>query len=188
VIGENSLVSAPGAEIFTIGHSTMPIDDFLLLLRRQGVRALADVRRYPASRRNPQFDGWTLASALLAAGIDYTQLGDRLGGRRRARPDSPNDGWREEGFRAYADHMGTDDFQVGIERLVQLGAVARAAFMCAEADWRRCHRQLIADAFLARGWRVRHILRGGGIEDHQLTPFAVPVPGRLTYPAPQTSL
>jgi uncharacterized protein (DUF488 family) len=178
---------APG-QIFTVGHSTHEAERFLRLLRAHSIRRLADVRRYPASRRQPHFNAEAVAAMLAEAGIAYVGLGAELGGRRRVRPGSANDGWRVQGFRAYADHMDSEAFAAGLARLEQLASESATALMCAEADWRRCHRQLIADALLVRGWRVRHILRDGRLELHRLTPFALLEGERLTYPAPQRGL
>jgi uncharacterized protein (DUF488 family) len=169
--------------VFTIGHSTHDADRFQALLRAHRIDLLADVRRYPGSRRHPQFGADPLSAALRQAGIDYRLLGEQLGGRRRARRDSPNTGWRVAAFQAYADHMQSAEFAAGLEQLEELARDARAAIMCAEADWRRCHRRLIADALTARGWRVRHIKPDGGLEGHELTPFAIAEEGRVRYPA-----
>lgn len=177
-----------GPEILTVGHSTHPPERFLHLLRRHGVEALADVRRYPGSRRHPHFGAERLASALAEAGISYVQLGEELGGRRRASPRSANPGWRVPGFRAYADHMASPEFASGIERLAALAGEHRTAVMCAEGSWRRCHRQLISDALLVRGWRVLHVLPDGGVEEHRLTPFARARGDEITYPGEQNSL
>lgn len=168
--------------IHTIGHSTLPPEEFLALLRRHRIEAVADVRRYPSSRRLPHFNAGTLAESLRAAGIEYVQLGDALGGRRKARPDSPNGGWRVAGFRAYADHMTCDEARSALAALEDLGRERRTAFMCAEGPWWRCHRQLIADALVARGWEVSHVMPDGRLERHRLTPFAVVDGDRVTYP------
>ena len=179
-------------EILTVGHSTHPIERFLELLAGARVRAIADVRRFPGSRRNPQFGADALAAALAEAGIEYLPMGEELGGRRAARraelEASPNAGWRNDSFRAYADHMSSPEFRAGIERLEQVGRAKRTAVMCAEAAWQRCHRQLVADALLARGWLVVHLLSDGRIEPHRLTPFAVADGDTVTYPPPQRTL
>jgi uncharacterized protein (DUF488 family) len=151
------------------------------------VRTLADIRRYPASRRLPHFNAGALAEALPAAGIEYHHI-EALGGRRSRRPDSPNGGWKVKGFQGYADHMSTEEFASGLERLEALARTAPTAIMCAEADWTHCHRRLTADALLARGWRVRHIARDGRISDHELTPFAVVDGTRIAYPPGQLRL
>jgi uncharacterized protein (DUF488 family) len=158
--------------IFTVGHSTHGAEAFLNLLRDQGVEVLCDVRRFPGSRRHPQFNADALEATLGGAGIAYEQLGDGLGGRRRARRDSPNTGWRVAAFRGYADHTETDEFRAGLERLEGLARERRAAIMCTEGDWRRCHRRLISDALAAKGWRVVHIRPDGRPEGHQQTVFA----------------
>jgi uncharacterized protein (DUF488 family) len=151
------------------------------LLEGAGVEAIADVRRFPSSRRHPQFAAEALAGALRGAGIDYEWLGEELGGRRRPRRDSPNDAWRVGAFRAYADHMETDEFARGLERLERIAGERRVAFMCAEADWRRCHRRLIADALAARSWSVVHIARDGRLSRHELPGFASVGGGRIAY-------
>jgi uncharacterized protein (DUF488 family) len=151
------------------------------------VRTLVDVRRYPASRRVPHFNADALRAALPAAGIDYHHI-EALGGRRSRRPGSPNAGWRERGFQGYADHMLTDEFARGLERLEELARASTAVIMCAEASWTSCHRRLTADALLVRGWRVRHIARDGRLTDHELTPFAVVDGTRVTYPPEQLRL
>jgi uncharacterized protein (DUF488 family) len=175
--------------LFTVGHSTRALDDFLALLAEQGVRLLVDVRRFPSSRRHPHFSGPALAAALQAKGIAYRHEPD-LGGRRAPRPDSVNLGWRNEGFRGYADHMADPAFGAALARLrAEPGPVA---VMCAEAVPWRCHRQLIADALVARGIDVRHILGPGRAEEHRLTPGARIEPGGgVAYPGrtgPQSRL
>lgn len=162
-------MEAPGQpEILTIGHSTHPIERFLDLLARAGVEGVADVRRFPGSRRNPQFGAEALAASLAGAGVRYEAFGEALGGRRKGRADSPHTEWRVAAFRAYADHVDTAEFRQGLERLEQLARDHRTAVMCAESDWRRCHRRLIADALAAEGWRVVHISPRGDLEPHPL--------------------
>jgi uncharacterized protein (DUF488 family) len=175
-------------EILTIGHSTHPEQRFVELLERHRVEAVADVRRFPSSRRLPHFNAGRLEASLRRRRIEYVGLGDELGGRRRANPDSPNSGWRVEGFRGYADHMATAEFEAGIERLERLAAQRRTALMCAEGPWWRCHRQLIADVMLIRGWEIVHVMPDGRLEAHRLTPFAVPEDRRIRYPPSQESL
>jgi uncharacterized protein (DUF488 family) len=175
-------------DIYTIGHSTHEIDRFTALLRDAGIAAVADVRRYPGSRRNPQFNADALASALEAEGMHLHPFADTLGGRRHTRPDSPNGGWRVEAFRAYADHMASPEFAAGLRDLAELAGRSTAAVMCAEADWHRCHRRLVADALLVAGWRVRHVWPDGRIQDHELPPFAMVEDGRITYPPAQGRL
>lgn len=176
------------AEILTVGHSTHDLDAFLALLRGQYVRALADVRRHPGSRRLPHFNAGPLGEALANAGIEYAAFGDELGGRRRPVSGSPNRGWRVAQFQGYADHMTTPEFAAGLTRLETLAKSRRTAYMCAEGDWRRCHRRLVSDALLIRGWRVLHLLRDGGLEEHELTPFALVEDERISYPSAQPRL
>jgi len=179
---------ASGGEILTVGHSNHEEEDFLDLLRGAGVELIADVRRYPGSRRQPHFERTALAAVLLEAGIGYRWLGETLGGRRRPLPGSMNDAWESDQFRGYADHMGSDEFSAGLAELEGLGREQRVAVMCAEAWWIRCHRRLIADALTAHGWRVLHLGANGRLEQHELTDFAVVEGGRITYPAQQTTL
>jgi uncharacterized protein (DUF488 family) len=176
--------------IFTIGHSTHPIERFIELLRAGGVEALADVRRYPGSRRNPQFGAQALARALDEAGIDYRPLGETLGGRRSRRrgtdagtPVRDNSAWRNPSFRAYADHMARPEFAAGLAELSELAAATPTAVMCAEGHPSRCHRQLIADALTVVGWEVIHLLPDGGRAEHELNPHAVVEGGTVAYPA-----
>jgi uncharacterized protein (DUF488 family) len=159
----------PDAEIITVGHSTHPAERFVRLLRAQRVELVGDVRRHPGSRRHPQFNADALAATLADAGIAYEPLGDRLGGRRRARADSRHTEWRVAAFRAYADHMDTDEFAAGLEHLERLARKRHMAIMCAEGEWRRCHRRLISDALAARGWRVLHLRPDGRVEEHPPT-------------------
>jgi uncharacterized protein (DUF488 family) len=179
-------VSPP--EILTVGHSTHSEQEFLSLLRGHGIEALADVRRFPSSRRLSHFNAAALERALGEAGVEYARLGDKLGGRRSAAADSPNAGWRVPGFRGYADHMATPEFARALEALDRLGNAKRTAFMCAEGPWWRCHRQLVADALLVRGWSVVHVMPNGRLDAHRLTPFAVVEGERLTYPPEQPTL
>ncbi|MBI4400727.1 MAG: DUF488 domain-containing protein [Nitrospirae bacterium] len=169
--------------IWTIGHSTRAIEEFLKLLLVHGIRLLVDVRAIPYSRRNPQFNADVLAKSLVEAGLKYRHLA-ALGGRRKSRPDSPNVGWRSAGFRGYADYMQTEPFRQGLEELMMCAKTTPTAIMCAEAVPWRCHRQLIADALVSRGWTVRHILAANKAEAHSLTPFAKLDHGTLIYPAP----
>jgi uncharacterized protein (DUF488 family) len=170
--------------IWTIGHSTRSIDEFIDLLKASGIRVLVDVRRFPASRRYPHFNGADLAQSLKDSGIGYHHL-PALGGRRPSRPDSRNVGWRNAGFRGYADYMQTDEFWGALEELMRYGETKRTAIMCAEAVPWRCHRNLISDALVIRGWQVSHILSQSKVEDHALTPFAKVSGSILLYPAEQ---
>lgn len=160
-------------EIFTIGHSTHPTERFVGLLRPLGVAVVADVRRYPASRRNPQFNADALGASLAAAAIDYLPLGEELGGRRslnrpRSRPQvGPSDtAGTNAAFAAYAAYMTSDEFASGLQRLEEIARERRTAIMCAEGDWRRCHRSLISEALAAAGWAVLHIDPRGHLEAH----------------------
>jgi uncharacterized protein (DUF488 family) len=176
-----------GRTAYTVGHSTHPFDAFVALLRGAGVAAVADVRRWPRSRRHPQYDDDALAVELPARGIAYDHL-PGLGGRRHPRADSPNDGWEQDAFRGYADHMASAEFGAALARLEQIAEARPTAAMCAEAPWWRCHRRLVADALLVRGWEVLHLMPDGRPVRHELPPFAVVQDGRLAYPAPQLRL
>ena len=177
----------PDGTVFTVGHSTLPIERFLTLLATYGIEQLGDVRTVPRSRRNPQFNADALRESLAAAGISYVPLGE-LGGLRKPRADSPNSGWRNESFRGYADYMQTEQFGHGLERLVDLAAERRTAIMCAEAVPWRCHRSLVADALAVRGIGVVEILSETGYRDHALTPFARVSGTTVTYPPAQDRL
>jgi uncharacterized protein (DUF488 family) len=168
--------------IYTVGHSTRSLETFLALLAEYHVRHLVDVRRYPASRRYPHFAGEPLTAALGGAGIAYRHDAD-LGGRRPARADSVNTAWRSASFRGYADYMETAAFEQALARLIA-DVPQPVAIMCAEAVPWRCHRQLIADALVARGIPVRHILGAGEARDHRLSPHAqLLADGRIRYAA-----
>jgi uncharacterized protein (DUF488 family) len=169
-----------------MGHSNRSFEDFLLLLNSQDIRVLADVRRFPASRRHPHFNREQLATTLASHGIEYVHLPE-LGGRRPARPDSPNTAWRNDAFRGYADYMMTEPFRRGIERLTALAAGKRTAVMCAEALWWQCHRALIADYLKATGHQVTHILGPGKIQEHPFTSAARISDGKLSYAAATTA-
>jgi hypothetical protein len=171
--------------VFTIGHSTRSIDEFIGLLRSNGVERLIDIRSIPKSRHNPQFHGNSLARALRAASIDYVHLKD-LGGLRRARSDSPNTAWRNASFRGYADYMQTEEFEKALARAIELACEKRSALMCAEAVPWRCHRSLVADAFVVRGIEVLEIVGSSRPKPHGLTPFAVVRGTSITYPADKT--
>jgi uncharacterized protein (DUF488 family) len=176
--------------LFTVGHSTRTAEELIGLLRENGIEALVDVRRYPGSRRFPQFSRDALAASLAAAGIVYRHEPD-LGGRRAAKPGappSPHSAWRVEAFRAYADYMETPEFQAALERLIGLASGSTVAILCAEAVPWRCHRRLISDALVARsipGMEVRHILGPRRTDRHELDANARIEPGgRLVYDGP----
>ncbi len=156
--------------LHTIGHSTRTIEVFMDLLKRHSIELLIDVRRWPASRRFPHFNRESLSNAIKSREIHYLWRGD-LGGFRKAAADSPNIGWRVAAFRAYADFMLQDDFARIMQEMEKIVEQNRAAVMCAEAVPWRCHRQLLADAFLVRGWSVRHIM-DDGCHEHRLPEFA----------------
>ena len=160
--------------VYAVGHSTRPSEELVALLRASGVDLLADIRRFPRSRTNPQFNEDALAPALEAHGIAYRHLA-ALGGRRNgASPTapSPNTLWREKAFRAYADYAGTPEFRAGFEALLDLAGRHTVAIMCAEAVWWRCHRRIVTDYLIARGIEVRHIMGPGKVEPAELTPGA----------------
>jgi uncharacterized protein (DUF488 family) len=170
--------------IFTIGHSTRPLAAFIDLLQAHGIRRLADVRTVPKSRRHPHFAGEALAASLAQAGIEYRHF-PGLGGLRKPRPDSPNSAWRVAGFRGYADHMQTPEFKSALAALMAFAsepAVVPTTVMCAEAVWWQCHRQLIADALVARGIEVRHITSSSAPAPHALTAFAKVDGTEVRYP------
>ena len=174
--------------IYTVGHSTRPLGELTGLLGDAGVHELVDVRSVPRSHRHPHFAGEALADSLPAHGIAYTHEG-ALGGFRRPRPDSPNTGWENPAFRGYADHMASEEFRGALERLQTRGADHATCVMCAEAQWWRCHRRLISDALVIRGWRVLHLGLHSKPVTHELTPFAVRGEDHiLTYPPLQTEL
>jgi uncharacterized protein (DUF488 family) len=177
----------PGGAIFTVGHSTLPIEQFIAVLKAYGIEQLADIRTVPRSRHNPQFDGRALARNLTAEQIAYVAL-PALGGLRHPRRDSPNRGWRNASFRGYADYMQTAAFREAVEELVRMGRQARTAIMCAEAVPWRCHRSLVADALEVRGVAVVEILSETSYRMHTLTPFARIDGESITYPPEQATL
>ncbi len=168
--------------IFTIGHSTHPIDEFIALLKEYGIEQLVDVRTVPKSRHVPQFNSEALASALNKQGIAYVHL-KTLGGLRHAKKDSVNTGWRNASFRGYADYMATAEFAQGMDRLVDLAKAKRTVIMCAEAVPWRCHRSLVGDALLVRGVAVEDIMSATSVRPHKLTEFAKVDGKQIAYPA-----
>jgi uncharacterized protein (DUF488 family) len=167
--------------VFTIGHSTRPIEEFIGLLHSNGVRQLIDIRTIPKSRRNPQFGTDSLAASLRTAGIGYTHL-KGLGGLRHPQRDSINTGWRNASFRGYADYMQTPEFEAALDRAIDLAQRTSTVIMCAEALPWRCHRSLVADALVVRGIEVREIVGSSPPSDHKLTPFARVTGVHITYP------
>jgi uncharacterized protein (DUF488 family) len=168
--------------VYTVGHSTREFAQLAQLLLDAEVRELVDVRRVPRSRRNPQFESATLARALGELGIAYSHE-EALGGFRHPQPQSVNGGWEHASFRGYADYMATPQFTAALSGVERRAEDHTLCVMCAEAQWWRCHRRLIADALLVRGWHVLHLGSGPEPVEHELTPFAVPGPDdTLTYP------
>lgn len=178
-------------EIFTVGHSTRSVEELVALLDEAAVRAVADLRRFPGSRRHPHFAREALAAALESSGVAYHWLGESLGGRM---PESlpaersPNGAWKVAAFRHYADALETPEVEAGLARLETIASEAPTAFLCAERLWWQCHRRIVADALHVRGWRVVHLLEPGKRAVHDLPDFARVERGRLTYPAPQPPL
>jgi uncharacterized protein (DUF488 family) len=167
--------------LWTIGHSTKPIEEFLTLLLSHGINRLVDVRTIPRSRHNPQFNIDMLGKALKTAKVAYEHQPE-LGGLRKPTQDSINGGWKNTSFRGYADYMQTKNFWAALKRLMRSSQHTSTAIMCAEAVPWRCHRSLIADALIVRGWTVRHIMTKTKADRHRLTPFAVVEQDRVTYP------
>ena len=166
--------------IYSVGHGARPLDEFLATLRDAGIETLVDIRTAPGSRRHPQFGQAALREALASEGIAYVHLKE-LGGFRRASPDSPNTGLRNEAFRGYADHTASDEFAVGYRQLTDLASQAPTAYMCAETLWWRCHRRILSDRLALDGWEVLHLMRPGASQPHRVTPEARLVDGRLVY-------
>lgn len=167
--------------IYTIGHSTRPIEEFIELLKAHSITQLVDIRTIPKSRHNPQYGQDELERSLVSAGIKYAYL-KKLGGLRPAAKDSINDAWRNKSFRNYADYMQTDDFRQGIHELMDVAGSETTAIMCAEAVPWRCHRSLVSDALLTRGVPVCEIIGNGNTREHSLTSFAVVNGTDITYP------
>ena len=169
--------------LWTVGHSTLAWEAFVEMLHGAEIVAVADVRRFPGSRRHPQFGADAMAMALPQAGIDYLPFPD-LGGRRRPRADTRNTAWRNEAFRGYADYMETREYAAARDRLAELASRRNTTVLCAEAMWWQCHRSLIADDFKARGWTVLHLMTPTRTEEHPFTKPARVVGGKLTYASP----
>lgn len=169
-----------GKIIWTIGHSTRTIDEFVAMLRSFDIELLADIRSYPGSRKYPHFNSENLLAVMPRNGIEYMLIPE-LGGRRKVAPDSPNVQWRHPAFRGYADYMDTPQFLEGIGILTAEALRRRTAFMCSEAVWWRCHRSLVSDYLKSIGWTVMHIMDEGKASEHPYTPAARIVDGRLTY-------
>src|ERR1019366_4386569 len=167
--------------IFTVGHSTRPIDEFMELLRAHGVEGIVDIRSIPRSRHNAQFNADVLEHSLQENHLSYRHIKE-LGGLRRPRKDSLNLGWRNTSFRGFADHMATPEFSGGLEKLIKVANSEITAIMCAEAVPWRCHRSIIADALAKKGWIVRDIMSRSVAARHLLTPFLKIRRGQLIYP------
>jgi uncharacterized protein (DUF488 family) len=170
-----------GSQIFTIGHSTHPAEQFVALLMANDVRQLADVRTIPKSRRHPQYNADALGAFLQGCGITYRHF-PGLGGLRKPRRDSINTAWHHAGFRGYADYMQTREFARAIEDLLGFASSGRTSVMCAEAMWWRCHRRLLSDALLVRGVPVHHIFPTAEAKPHDMSEFAKVDGDALTYP------
>jgi uncharacterized protein (DUF488 family) len=173
-------------QLFSIGHSTHPFERFLSLLTEHGIQVLADIRRFPGSRKYPHFSRDNLSVSLPEAGIEYQWL-PALGGRRgkSAAGTSKNLGFRSESFRNYADYMLTQEFRDGIQQLLTVAGEKRTALMCSESVFWRCHRRLVSDYLLVQGITVQHIMPSGELQPHGLTKEAVVTGGEVTYPAPK---
>ena len=173
--------------VCTIGHSNRTIEDFIGLLRQNGITCLLDIRTVPKSRHNPQFGQDQLAQSLADAGIEYRYLRG-LGGLRRPRKESQNAGWRNTSFRGYADYMQTEEFAANVDAVIDLAESRTCALMCAEAVPWRCHRSLVADALSVRGIPAVEILSESGYRMHKLTPFARVEGTHISYPPEQATL
>jgi hypothetical protein len=183
----NGIVAgATSPVVFTVGHSTRPIEEFIRLLKAYEVEELVDVRTIPRSRHNPQFNSETLSNSLKMAEVFYVHM-PALGGLRHTTQASINTGWRNTSFRGFADYMQTPQFEKALRELMQLAKKQRLTLMCAEAVPWRCHRSLIADALLARGVPVEHIMSLTSLQPHKLTPFAHIEGYRVTYPTDAAS-
>lgn len=169
-----------GHNIWTIGHSTRSIEDFIAMLQSFNIQLLVDVRHFPGSRKYPHFNKEALATSLKDANIKYEHI-ESLGGRRKAKPDTLNTAWRHAAFRGYADHMETEEFKEGMARLRELAKETPTAYMCSEAVWWRCHRSLISDLLKSEGWIVNHIMDIGGSKEHPYTAPAKIINGKLSY-------
>ncbi|HJP81118.1 MAG TPA: DUF488 domain-containing protein [Candidatus Saccharimonadales bacterium] len=167
--------------VFTIGHSTRPLEEFIDLLKMHGVKRLVDIRTVPRSRHNPQYEQTALENSLPREGIEYVYL-KALGGLRPKVDHSVNMGWHNESFRNYADYMQTEAFATGLDKLINLSKEKINAIMCAEAVPWRCHRSLVGDALLVRGIHVQDIISRTSTQAHELTPFAVVSGTKITYP------
>jgi uncharacterized protein (DUF488 family) len=167
-------------KVYTIGHSTHPIEEFISMLLSFGIQVLVDIRSLPGSNKYPQFNQDTLSQSLSDAGIEYVHMRG-LGGRRKPRPDSHNNAWRSKAFMGYADYMETAEFKVAIEELERLAKEKVVAYMCSEAVWWRCHRALVSDYLKVKGWEVYHIMGVDKSSEHPYTAPAKVAQGKLFY-------
>ncbi|HNP19786.1 MAG TPA: DUF488 domain-containing protein [Fulvivirga sp.] len=166
--------------VYTIGHSTHPLEVLVAMLHSIPIELVVDIRSYPGSRKYPQFNKENLAVSLPKNNIEYIHLGE-LGGRRKVKPDSKNTSWRHLAFRGYADYMETPEFKSGLLKLEKLASNKTVAFMCSEAVWWRCHRSMVADILKLHGWTVMHIMGMGKTSEHPYTQPASIVEGELSY-------
>lgn len=166
--------------IWTIGHSTRSLEEFIELLHSNNIKTVADIRHYPGSKRYPHFNKAELSESLLKNNLEYFHI-VQLGGRRKANADSKNTAWRHPAFRGYADYMQTPDFNDGINLLEETGLKNPTAFMCSEAVWWRCHRSMVADYLKAKGWNVLHIMGINNTIEHPYTSPAKIIDGKLSY-------
>ena len=184
----NPPVTPPPPTLYTVGHSTHPIERLLGLLGEHRIAILADIRSYPGSRRWPQFNQESLAESLGRAGIEYRWL-KRLGGRRHSkRADSPHVAWTVAAFRSYADYTESAEFAEGLKELIAIASAARSAIMCSEGLWWQCHRRIVSDQMTVAGWDVEHIMPDGKLTAHRLPDFASVVDGRIVYDGGQPPL
>lgn len=166
--------------IYTIGHSTHTLEEFVAMLKSFNIELLADIRSFPGSRKFPHFNKENLPASLAENNIEYIHLRN-LGGRRKVNPESCNTGWRVAAFRGYADYMETENFEKAIKELEQIASAKRVAYMCAEAVWWRCHRSLVSDYLKNEGWTVLHIMGVGKSTEHPYTAPAKIIDGKLYY-------
>ncbi len=166
--------------IYTIGHSTHTLPEFLDMLKSFDIKILADIRSFPGSRKFPQFNKEDLAISTAENGMQYLHLSD-LGGRRKVKKDSKNNRWRNDSFKAYADYMETEEFEKAIVQLQRIALAQPTAYMCSEAVWWRCHRSMVSDYLKAKGWTVLHIMAVGKTQEHPYTAPARVVSGHVFY-------
>jgi uncharacterized protein (DUF488 family) len=177
-----SSLRTPGSVVFTLGHGTRSLEEFVHILKTAGIQLVVDIRTIPRSRHNPQFNRETLPAALATERIGYQHLAV-LGGLRRPKRDSPNGAWRNASFRGFADYMQTPEFSSALDHLEDLARKSRLVLVCAETVPWRCHRSLIADALVARGLPVHHLLDARHGQPHRLTPWARVRGRQVTYPS-----